>query len=104
MKGSMFLEIFGETPIAKVLDFFIENRPFDYSKEEVSRQCESSKPTIYKLWPVLVKYKIIKPTRRYGKAQLYKLNIENEFVKRLINLDSSLIKTATNEFQRKVIA
>ncbi len=104
MKGSMFLEIFGETPIAKVLDFFIENRPFDYSKEEVVRQCELSKPTIYKLWHVLVKYKIIKPTRRYGKAKLYKLNTENEFVKRLISLDNALIKTATDEFKEKAIA
>lgn len=97
MKGSMFLEVFGNTPIAKVLDFFIENRPFDYSKEEVARQCELSKPTIYKLWPMLVKYKIIKPTRSYGKSKLYKLDTENEFVKRLIGLDNALINRKLEE-------
>ena len=100
----MFLEIFGETPITKVLDFFIENRPFDYSKEEVSRQCELSKPTIYKLWPVLVKYNIIKPTRSYGKAKLYKLNAGNAFVERLISLDNTLINNAILESKKKIVA
>jgi len=76
----------------KVLEFLIENRAFDYSKEEIAEGADISRPTLYRIWPVLDKNGIVKVTRKYGKTQLYKVNEENELVKVLIKLEIAVVK------------
>lgn len=76
----------------KVLEFLVENRAFDYSKEEISEGAGISRPTLYRIWPVLDKNGILKVTRKYGKTQLYKVNEDNELVKVLIKLEIAVVK------------
>lgn len=76
----------------KVLEFLVENRAFDYSKEEIAEGAEISRPTLYRIWPILEKNGIVKITRKYGKTQLCKVNEDNELVKVLIKLEIAVVK------------
>ncbi len=90
MENSLFVKFFGNAPIVKVLDFLIENRIFDYSKTEIARESGIGWSTLHGLWPVLEKNKIVVKTRTIGRAEMYKLNVQNETVKRIIDLDKAL--------------
>ena len=48
-----------------------------YSKEEIAEISEISRPTLYRIWPVLEGNGLLKETRKYGNAKLYKINEEN---------------------------
>ena len=48
--------------------------------------------TLYRLWDDLIENKIIMPTRQIGKAKLFKLNLQNKKVQKLIEIDDMLIK------------
>lgn len=76
----------------KVLEFLVENRAFDYSKEEIAEGAKISRPTLYRIWSLLEKNGIISKTRKYGNAQLFKINENNELVKVLIKLEIAIVK------------
>ncbi len=84
---SILTETFGETPLVKAIDFFLTFREFEYSKTQVADEIGTSRTTIDKVWPRLVKNGIIAKTRSVGKAQLYKLNAKNPRVKSLMEMD-----------------
>ena len=77
-----FLEIFGESPILKVLDFLIVNEDFDYSMTDIAEQSEVGYSTLKLFWNKLEKERIVVNTRTVGKAKMYKLNIANLVVKK----------------------
>lgn len=79
---SVFLEIFGESPILKVLDFLIINEDFDYSMTDIANLSGIGYSTLKLIWPKLEKSNIIKQTRIIGKAKMYKLNNQNSIVKK----------------------
>jgi len=97
MKKSMLLEVIGETIVNRVVDFLIEGRGLDYSKTDIADGCEISRPTLYKVLPVLIKEGIVKPTRTLGNVQLYTLNEANEKVKVLLKLEEMLLKKSFEE-------
>ncbi len=76
----------------KVLEFLVENRAFDYSKEEIAEGSEISRPTLYRIWPLLEKNGIIAKTRKYGNAQLFKIDESNELVKVLVKLELAAVR------------
>ena len=90
---SLFLECFGDTPQLRVLDFLIENHFFDYPMTEIARESNVSYNSIVLFFEDWVKKGILVGTRRVGKADYYKLNLENDFIKNLIKLDWSLTKS-----------
>ncbi len=94
---SILTETFGETPMIKVIDFFLTFREFDYSKTQVASETEISRITIDKIWPKLVKAQIIMPTRTMGAAELCKLNLHNPRVKALIEMDMKISGAAARE-------
>ena len=56
---SVFLRIFGDTPILRVMNFLVVNEDFDYSKTDIAKH-----------------------TRDVGKAKMYQLNLGNPAVKK----------------------
>jgi len=84
MGKSIFLKLFGESPINKVLDFLIIFDSFDYSMIDISEKAEVGYTTLKSLLPELVKRKILVITRISGKSKMYGLNKENEIVKRFV--------------------
>lgn len=91
MRDSLLLEAFGDSPKMRIIDFFMDFKPFDFSKTEIIRETGLSKPTFYKYWNNIVKFEIVKETRRFGNTVLYELNKDNEIVKRLIQIEDHLI-------------
>ena len=93
----MFIEVFGNNPIMKVLDFLITFQSFDYSLTEIAKNPGVSYSTLQTFWDKLKKNKIVIKTRRVGKSDLFKLNTYNPAIKQLIKLDWNLMKGSQEE-------
>ena len=89
---SLFLNYFGDTPQLRVMDFLIENHFFDYPITQIAKEANVSYNSIKVFFSYFIKSEIIIKTRKVGKSDYFKLNLENEFVKNLIKLDWSLTK------------
>src|SRR3989344_3999838 len=89
---SFFLMQFGDTPQLRVLDFLIGFHFFDYPLTEIAKGSNISYNSLKLFFPDFVKSGIVIKTRRVGKTDYYKLNLENIFVKNLIKLDWILTK------------
>ena len=94
---TVFIEVFGNNPVMKVLDFLITFQLFDYPLTEIAKNSCVSYSTLQTFWYKLEKNKIVIKTRRIGKSDMYKLNTNNPAVKQLIKLDWNLIKGAEQE-------
>ena len=90
-KNSLFIELFGESPTIKVLDYLLTERELDFSISDMARNAGIGRATLYRIWEQLIKNEIIMPTRVIGKSQLYKLNVGNPKIKKLIEIDDMLI-------------
>ncbi len=89
--ASLFIEAFGiKNPILKVLDFFMDNEGFDYSKAEVMEGTDLSRATLFNVWPKLEALDLLVETRRVGRAKMYKLNKKNPIVKKFMELDDAI--------------
>jgi len=89
---SFFLEQLGDTPKLRVLDFLIGNHFFDFPMTEIARESNVSYNSIITFFDNFIKSGIIIKTRKIGKSDYYKLNLENPFVMKLIQLDWSLVE------------
>ena len=90
---TLFLEQFGDTPNLRVLDFLIENYMFDYPITEIARGSNVSYNSLKLFFDNFIKSGILLKTRKIGKSHYYQLNIDNPFIKKLMQLDWLLIKT-----------
>ena len=79
--------IFGETPATKMLDFLIDHEGYDYSKTEIAKHAGIGWTTINRHWSNLEDWNLVTPTRKIGRATLYKLNVENPIVSQLLEFD-----------------
>lgn len=89
---TLFLEQFGDTPQLRVMDFLIDNHFFDFPMTEMARGSNVSYNSFKVFFPKLISSGILVKTRRIGKSDYYKLNLNNDFVKHLIKLDWLLTK------------
>lgn len=90
-KKSLFIELLGDSPTIRVLDFLLTERELDFSISDMARNANIGRATLYRIWEQLIKNQIILPTRVIGKSKLYKLNINNPKIKKLIEIDDMLI-------------
>jgi len=90
---SVFLECFGDTPQLRVLDFLIGFHFFDYPLTEIARKSNVSYNSLKVFFDSFVSFGIVVKTRKVGKSDYYKLNLENPFVSNLIKLDWMLVKS-----------
>ncbi len=94
---SVLTETFGDTPLVRVLDFFLTFREFDYSKSQVAAETGVSRITVDKIWPRLVKGGVLVMTRRVGRADVYKLDKANPRVQALVEMDFKMSGAAARE-------
>ena len=92
-----FMEVFRNNFIMKVLDSPITFQLFDYPLTEIVKNSEVSYSTLQTFWPKLEKNKVVVKTRRAGKSDLYKLNVDNPAIKQLITLDWNSTKGSEQE-------
>jgi len=89
---SFFLMQFGDTPQLRVIDFLIENHFFDYPITQIAKESNVSYNSIKVFFNDFIKSGFVIKTRKVGKSDYYKLNMENNFVKNLVKLDWMLVK------------
>ena len=85
-----FLRVLGDTPEMRVIDFFLDNYLFDYPMSEISRESNVSFNSLKRFFPDYLKRKILIKTRRIGKSNYYKVNENNLFIKRMLQIDMDL--------------
>lgn len=90
MEQSIFLNYVGDSPRMRVLQYFIEGRDMDYMLTDLLN-AGVSWGTLNFLIPELMALDILIKTRKIGRATLYMINKENEFVKQLIKLYDKMI-------------
>ncbi|MFH1424319.1 MAG: hypothetical protein ABIG20_01420 [archaeon] len=96
MSKTVFLRVFGDTPILRVLDFLVVNEDFDYSMTDLAELSCTGYATLKLFWPQLEANKIIKQTRIVGKAKMYKLNYSNPAVLKFREFYWSITKQKVN--------
>ena len=97
MKETIFTRVVGNTPKIKVLEFLIEGRELDYSLSDIAEGSSIGRTTLFRIWDDFEKLKIVKQTRIIGNAKLFKLNLENTFVRKLVELFDTLIFNSLKE-------
>jgi len=91
-QSSKLIQIFGNHPSVRILDFLIDNKNFDYSKTDVCEGADVSPGSLYKVWNGLEESKIVVKTRQYGATKLFRLNKDNPMVRKLLEFDLELCK------------
>lgn len=100
---SKFIKIFDNTPQLKVLEFMIEGRELDYSISDIAEGSGIGRTTLFRIWNDFVELGIVKSTRNIGNAKLYKLNILNPFVRKMIDLFDPLVIEPLNKRKKVVV-
>lgn len=104
MKESIFIKLFGDYPLVRILNHLLVFREFDYSLTDIAKNSDVAWSTLNILWPKLEKLQIVIHTRNVGKAKMYKLNTENKLVQDLIKFaDSVVLDYADIKTKKKVI-
>jgi DNA-binding transcriptional ArsR family regulator len=80
---TLLIKMLGYSPKLRILDIFLDNPYFDFSKSEAVRELGMSKQTFYKNFKDLEELGIVKISRKIGRAVLYKINTEHPLVKKL---------------------
>lgn len=101
MEATLFVKFLGDSPKIRVLDLLITGRELDYSISDIAGQAGIGRATFYRMIDELLKNKIIVPTRKFGNIQLYRLNLENEFVYGLVKLYDYVIHLASEKEVRR---
>ena len=82
----------------RVLDFLLENRFWDYSPTEIARETGVSRQYLARrIWPRLLELELVKPTRRIGRATLYRANMKSPILRKTSELS---LEIATQMNQR----
>lgn len=93
-RPSVLIEFFGDSPFLRILDHFIDRRPFDCSKEEVITETGIARNSLFTLWEKVEKYGLVKRTRTVGRTTMYTLDVANPIVKAVLAFDWELAKHA----------
>jgi len=102
---SFFVKAFGGAPVVKIMDFLLESRGFDFTREDVVEESGVSRGTVDKMWPSLEGLGVVVETRRIGNGVLYEVNKKSSVVRKLAELDRELTKAGTEKlFSRKAVS
>ena len=99
---TIFTMAVGDTPKIKVLEFLIEGRELDYSLSDIAEGSGIGRTTLFRLWNDFETLHFVKQTRIIGNAKLFKLNLQNSFIKKLVELFDSLIINSLKEKEIEV--
>ncbi len=84
-------------PLFRIVDFLVENKGKDFTKTDIAEGAGISRASLFNYWRELEKHGIIKVTRKFGKTRLYTLNSKNPVTRRILDLETALIKEAMDK-------
>jgi hypothetical protein len=94
---SIFLNKEGASLKNRILDFLIVYQEFDYSLKDIAKFSKVSYSSMKTLKNELIRDKWIVLTRTVGKAQMYKLNLNNKKVSTFVDFYWSVIESETGD-------
>ena len=100
---SLLLNLTGDMPLFKIVDFLLDNKGMDFSKTDIANGTEISRASLFNYWNELERHGIIKTTRSFGKTKLYTLNSKNAVTQKIIELEKTLIAEALEKAKKKEI-
>ena len=98
---TVFREFVGDYPGVRLLEFLIEGRFFDYTLTDISKKAGISWRTLFRIWPNFVKNNVVVITRTIGRIKLYKINMKNPAVIKLVELFDSLLEQDIKQVEQK---
>ena len=101
---SLLIKLTGEMPLFRILDFLIDNKGLEFTKDEIIDGSGISRSSLFNYWEELESHNIIKVTKQMGKTKLYTLNMANEVTKRLVELEKALIAEALEKEQVVIVS
>ncbi len=104
MVVTAFLNVMGNTPINRVLDFLVVYDQFDYSITDIAKNAKVGYATLMRVWNALEKNKIVLMSRLVGRAKMYKLNKSNPAVQHFIKMYWEITNKATEHLESRVPA
>ena len=72
--------VFSSRAVSQIMDFFLDHKEFDYSPAEIAKKTGLSFRTIFRELPHLEKNQLIYTSRKIGKTNMYRLNIDFQAV------------------------
>ena len=100
---SLLLNLTGDMPLFKIVDFLLDNKGMDFSKTDIAKGAEISRASLFNYWSELEKHGIVKTTRSFGKTKLYTLNNKNPVTQKIIELEKTLIAESLEKAKKKEI-
>lgn len=93
-----FKHYLGKSPEIKVLDFLIENRRDSWNITEMEQQGNIARATLKLVIPKFLKLGLIQVDRIVGNSKLYKINLDNPIVKRIMKLYQDIDEIESERF------
>ncbi|HLD86672.1 MAG TPA: hypothetical protein VJB12_01275 [Candidatus Nanoarchaeia archaeon] len=90
---SIFRSLFGDTPKIRVLEFLLSARDLDHSIGAIAKGAGINRVTLFRIWQEIERSSLVTHTRRIGNAKLFALNTKNPYVRDLMVLFDSILKT-----------
>ena len=94
---SLLLQLTGEMPLFKILDFLVDNKGADFTKKEIAEGAGISRASLFNYWNEIDKHNIVRTTRSFGKTRLYTLNTDSIIKRRILDLERALISEALSK-------
>ena len=98
---SLLLQLTGDMPLFKLLDFLVEHKGLEFTKTEIIEGADVSRASLFNYWDELEKYTIVTVTRQEGKTKYYTLNSKSLIAQRILDLEKALISEALEKNARK---
>jgi len=99
---SLLIRALGSSPKLRILDYLLDYKLNDFTKKEIVEALGMSKLTFYKYFGDLEELGLVAPTRKIGRATLYKVNLENPIVKMLIEYERQLSSQIAEQERDKI--
>jgi len=100
---SILLKMLGDSPKLRIIDFFLDNPFFDFTKKEVIEALSMNKQTFYKYFKEIEKDGIVEVSRKIGRAKLYRLNLKHPLVAMLREFEEKLSMRMAEEGAKEML-
>jgi DNA-binding transcriptional ArsR family regulator len=98
---SLLTRALGNSPKLRIIDYLLDYKLNDFTIKEILEAVGMSKLTFYKYFEDLKELGLVIPSRKIGRATLYKINLENPMVKMMIEYETKLsLQIAEQEEQK----
>lgn len=85
-----FVEIMGDNPTVRILDFLIENDRDSWTMVEIRNGASVGYSTLKSVLPKMLKNGLIMVKKTVGRARLFVINKENPIIKKMYELYNTI--------------